>query len=179
MLEKPLWLSEQVLKMNRSWGFYTCCLLCLDIKSLWMMETLIPEVSGASCSTLHFGADSADGLLVLPQHCWDLWKKYFISLEEWLWSLLGCRWTERNLFFCKASLWLFPSATAVPCLFFLPPAGASVIPSISANTGLYPVSSCPIAEGKGDEYCSSAQLDLWAPLLYPFPGWKGQCRVSE
>lgn len=36
----------------------------MDIKSLWMTETLIPEVSGASCSTLHFGADSADGLLV-------------------------------------------------------------------------------------------------------------------
>lgn len=98
----------------------------------------IPEVSGASCSTLRFGAGCADTPF-LPQCCWDLWKKYFISLGDWLWSLLDigeqkkvyfsqkCCFTVIPYSYCH-SMSLLPSFSRCLC----------VILSISANTVLYP-----------------------------------------
>lgn len=183
------------LKMsNRPWGFYTCWMLwCLDIKSLWMTETSILEVSGASCSNFAFWCLQCwRDCLFISQHCWDLWKKCFISLGDWLKSARV--WMNRRKFiFCKvllewSSLQSFPSATAISCPFSWPPAGASVwsLASVLIQTSTPAhVSSCQIAREKGMTIavqpswtCEHLSVELQSPL-YPWAGRDNQCRVFE
>lgn len=166
---------------NRPGGFYTCWLLwCLDIKSLWMTETLILEISGVSCSNFALrGWWTVCSYLSTA----EIYGKnpHFISLGDWL---LGYRWTEGNLFFYKMLL-VCSSFIVIPfsnchSMSLLLPAGASVWSlNINANTDIYPRACIQLLNSKGKRgwlllFSPAGPLSTSVELQSPLCPWAGR-----